>query len=443
MVNFVKYLTFLFLFLSLQAFALEKISTNSNDTLPNMGSSNTTENKTNAINSSQLGFKGPLSFGTTYDELLGYSWHMQLGQSISDNAAIAILGEYGANMYRLGFTTGFKLSSQDMIKLTIERLSEVLPFQFDKQKINERFYQMAYGVRYKRGLTHPLLKEVDAGAYYSKAPGTDLHFMRMDNSGNAYQTSRYIDGSIGKGVDIGTKIKITPKTRLNTHLFYDELLYDNISKSLNNYNAKGLGASVGLNHLLSNAWKVNVNSEFRKIYNNYSMGISWLPQRFAHNGLEVSLVGNKWVFHNAQASNYNIALQAIFSLERRGLALTYCSLPMPGRNTDLTAWTTAPAVHINTVQITPERVVSVGAPVITSIPLVAYREGPMIITINGSNFDPGATVQMDKGSVVGYLNRSANEIKLNISGISNYSTVQFYVVNSDGQVSNTYQLLFS
>ena len=198
-----------------------------------------------------------------------------------------------------------------------------------------------------------------------------------------------------------------------------------------------------MTQLVSNNLKLSINSEFRKIYTNYSIGVSWLPARFSHHGLEISLTGNRWVYPAKQPGNYSVALQAIFSLEKRGIGLTYCSVPMASRNVDLTAWTANPAVHINTVQISPEQNIVTQAasppPHINSVSMtnISHMEPPVDpLLITGSNFLSGAQIVMSEGMPLATQYVDSTLMKFNAPGLGYVGDITVTVVNPDGQASN-------
>jgi hypothetical protein len=71
-----------------------------------------------SLNSNTLGLTGPLSVGGTYDSLVGGTVNGLFAHKLSEATAIALLGEYGPDQYRMSGTTGFQMYPEGRLKLT-------------------------------------------------------------------------------------------------------------------------------------------------------------------------------------------------------------------------------------------------------------------------------------------------------------------------------------
>lgn len=99
-----------------------------------------------------LGIKGPLTGGMNYSNLTGAFFSGQFNQKINDWAGFNILGEYGQNQYRINGTLGFMLATQSLFKVSVEQLSQRLPFLFESGTIKKRVNQQAVGARFQQDL---------------------------------------------------------------------------------------------------------------------------------------------------------------------------------------------------------------------------------------------------------------------------------------------------
>jgi len=366
------------------------------------------------LTSSQLGWSGPFSFGVTRDSLNSYYADIKYTQKFSEQFALSGLFEYGSNMYRYGLTAGLKFLQNNLLKFSAERLSSVLPFDFDSGSINKRVAQNAYGVKYQHVFDGTILQGISFGGYYANAPSQWLDSVYFSLGGQSSVNDRRIAGSTSKGFDLASDLRISKLTTLTGRLYYDTVGYDTVlnnPKTINN-DSSGLGGGIALNQLLGETVSFSLEGSVRKIYDTYKARVSWLPPYFSSLGLEVSLVGQKTVSHNDTPSGNSIGLSFSFNPGIIGAKKATYRLPSASTLSDVGIWTSVPVVHMDRVLVQAEQTTRVLTnPIVTVInPVVGPSSGGATVTITGNNLDKTTSVLFDGTAAKSVTAISANTV---------------------------------
>src|SRR3990167_4307133 len=80
-----------------------------------------------------------------YNTLFGFLANGKLTKKINPHNAFALELDYGKNENREGVTWVFAFKPNQLFKITAERLSENLPFDFASGQINQTIPQYGYG----------------------------------------------------------------------------------------------------------------------------------------------------------------------------------------------------------------------------------------------------------------------------------------------------------
>lgn len=341
---------------------------------------------TASFSSSQLGWNGPLTFGVSHDSLYNYSWNAQYTQKFTNNFALSGLYEHASDMYRFGGTVGFILDDDYLLKFSAERLSEVLPFHYDSGDINKRVAQNAYGFRYEYAVNNPFWRNLDLGAFYSKADSKSLDPIFMTINGMNAINYRHIAGGIDTGFDVSSEFYLSKYTAFNAHVYYDKVEYS--TKFIgSSKDSCGFGWSAALNQLIGKHFIIGAEASNRKIYDTYTANISWLPPYLSKLGLEISLLAEHLVAKNDLPDSDSIGLKINFNPNVIAADKVFYQLPGSHTVDDISIWTSVPAVHMDQVLAIADQKTVISAPIITSIsPAFGTSAGGTIVTINGDNF---------------------------------------------------------
>lgn len=352
--------------------------------------SNQQPSKINSLNSSQLSWGGPLSFGITWDSLNNYFLNAKYTKKINEQFAFSGLLEYGANIYRISATIGANFFN-NLFKFTAERLSEVLPFQFDSGKINQRVAQNAFGIRVQHFLEDSLLHNINVGGYYAHAPSESLDPVYFAWNGVSSINYRRIAGSTSKGIDLSSDVKFSQST-LTGRIYYDTIRYDTVfnNPQTPNNDSSGLGGGIAFNQLITDTVNFSVEGNIRKIYDTYKIGVSWLPPYLASVGLELILSGERTISHNSTPNSTAVGLSFSFKPDLIGLKQVRYQTPSINILKDVGAWTNTPAVYMERVLVQAEqRTVELVDP-LPMITFISPNTGPLsgnaVVTIFGKNF---------------------------------------------------------
>lgn len=359
----------------------------------------------NSISSSQFGWSGPFTFAISRDGLNGYFADARYTQKINENFAVSGIGDYGRKMYRFGGTLGFKFLNSNLLKISAERLSQVLPFIFDSGNINERMGQNAYGARYQHIFeNNNFWQTLSFGGYYSNVSSKWLAPVYFSLNGENAINYRRIAGGIAKGVDLGADLKLTNTTTLTGKVYYDAVNYDTVlnNPQTPNYDSRGVGGGVSLNQLIGDYLNLSLEGDSRKIYDTYKARLSWLPPFLSNIGLELSFSAERIVSHNDTPSANGVALSFSFNPELIGKSKVKYQSPSARTFSDIANWTSIPAVRMERVlaqaeqltQILPKPAGAIAQLIVTAItPTIGDLAGGDEVTIKGQNFKPTTAVK--------------------------------------------------
>lgn len=349
-----------------------------------------------SLSSDQLGWAGPFSVGVNYDSSNHYFLNAAFAKRIIDSLAVGALTEYGFDRYRVGATLGFQTSVQSQLKFSAERFNQRLPFVFDSGNINHRVTQDAYGIDYQYNFLDNghALKRINFGGYYANTPNIGLDSVSFLSDGINCSAAaglycvndRNIAGARTKGMSIDGDVNLSSSTQLKTTANYDQVNYHTIYISNAADNAAGFGGGVGVTQLITGQMKIATNASVRKIYNTYSLSLSWLPACFATRGLELSLIGQRLISHNSMPNSNALGLQVNF-VPTITHELGHYNLENNAVNTDLENFVKTPAVYMERVLAIADQQTRLQEPIANSVsPSSGVIEGGTEVVITGTNF---------------------------------------------------------
>lgn len=355
-----------------------------------------------ALTSQQLGWQGALRAGVTFSRLAGTFYTAQYLFPFSERIAFNALGEYGHGQTRLSGTLGFGITPLAQMKLTMERLSQRLPFSYASGDITARVSQGAFGWRFQQQFEHPFFQNFNGGAYYARAQSKDLSPLVFTSNGSncglygavGLQCINYrrIAGAISSGFDWGTELLLTSSTLLGGNLYYDQVMYDTRLTGDGSHDSDGLGGSLKISQLLGKRLKFSGEASVRKIYDSFQGSLSWLPPFKAAN-VEVALSGEHVISHNETANNNSVSLQARWvpeGVQNYETAFRWKAKPSLD---EIVEWVKTPAVYMKQVLAVAEQITRLLAP---SLAEITPNNGPFAggneVTITGTNFVKGLAV---------------------------------------------------
>ena len=390
------------------------------------------------ISSNQLGLSGPLNVATTYSNLTGAYLSGQFLKALNDEIGVNVLGEYGANQYRLNGTLGLLLTAKTFFKITAEQLAQRLPFLFTTGNVEERVKQNAFGARVQRDFD---FTNVSFGGYAAKAPNKRLDSLTFTSNGsncNGFESGltcineRNIAGASTSGADVGMGLYVSRNTYLEGKLYYDSVHYNTLFSAQSAYNAHGYGGGIYAQHLLADNWKCSLGAEVRRIYDTDNLALSWMPPLKHASGTELSITAQHVASHNQTPNNNMLGLKVTFFADR----VNY-QAPIYGLNSmpvvdNIASWISQPAVKMNQVLAISEEYVHLAAATITSI---SPNSGPLVggnsVTISGTNFPSGVVVRFGQ-NIAAISSMTNHSISVIIPPGSQLGGVPVFLTTPDG-----------
>jgi hypothetical protein len=364
-----------------------------------------------SVHSSGLGWASPFSVGIMRDSEQQYSWQLQYVRRFNDRYGFAALAEYGAKTYRFGLTLGASVLTNGLFKLSVERLSQTLPFNFDSGSVNQRVYQDAVGAQYQQAINGTAWESINLGGYYARAQSLWLDPIEFSLNGVNATNYRHIAGARTYGVDVGTVLKLGNSARLSGKLHYDNVYYPQVFGTSQN-NRQGLGGTVAVTQLLGDRVSVTAEASMRTIYDSYNIRLAWLPPRLAQKmGLEISLQAGRRVSHNDTPSSNSVGMNLTFKPGTIGANAIGYRLPDANTINDIDIWNSTPAVRMAAVLAEIDQLTVVNAPTIAGItPPSGLVVGGTPVVISGANFAGVTAVTFDGNSAISVMIDSPGQI---------------------------------
>lgn len=396
-----------------------------------------------AFTTEQLGLAGPFAGWATYSNLTGLFFSGQYLKKFTDFAAIGLLGEYGSKQYRFNGTLGFNLSARTLLKFTVERFNQKLPFSFESGNLEKRVGQNAFGARLQTSL-NKWINNINVGGYYSNAENVHLNPLLFETNGSncvgaqaglLCSLERNIAGGTSAGVDIGAGAFVTPMSTLEAKVYYDSLRYKTIFDAHSTHNTSGLGWGLKAQQLVLSNIKISAGAQVRKIYNTYDIALAWLPKLTTAAGTELALTLQRVISHNPTPSNDSVGVRFTMLTDKANYEEKIYKLATKNSQSDIGVWVKQPAVKMNQVLAIAEQVTHLVAPTITSItPSNGPITGGNTVVINGRNFPNNALV-MFGGQIAAVVGVSLNSITVVAPAVSTEGFVDLTITTPDNQTS--------
>ncbi len=334
---------------------------------------------------------GPFSFGANYDSLLGAIYNAGYAQKFNDNWAASLLGDYGANQYRINGTVATQLSENLQFKFSSEYLSQDLPFDFYSGKLDERVGQRAYGLQLRQNFDNQILQNLYIGGYFAKAPSKNLSSMTIIEDSLQYTNDRHLAGSKSQGINIGTDLAFNPKTLLKLGVLYDAVNYDSLTGFSGAHDRFGMGGSLKLEQIIDDYTKITLSSENRAMSDTYGSELHLLPGSLLSGGsLDISIFAERMVSKGQIPDSNRFGINVSLALDGSNSGYTQAKTEALK---DLLSWVKDPAVHMAHVGVESEQRKVLNGPVALSIsPSGGPTTGGGTVTITGNNFLPGVVV---------------------------------------------------
>jgi len=308
------------------------------------------DNQALTFNNTMFGMKGPFSLQATYSKLFGLTFEGTYTQLLNQRNAVAAELDLGGKQRRFGATWAHALTTNQLIKITAENLSQDLDFDFFSGKTSKWIYQNAIGASYAYLIKDNMLHDININAYYSKANSKTLPYKDYTVGATNYRNFRRIAGGTDKSISVGADVTPTPATLVGIQANYDNVSYKMKNDLTAKNNSKGLGATVSLEQIINDNVKFNLLASHRKPYQDYQAGINWLASSKPGSSLELGLLGERIVGNLGTKNDNQVGINMTYSWGGSSTAkpMVYAVTNLNDLE-NLRNWVGKPAVHMEQV----------------------------------------------------------------------------------------------
>ena len=187
--------------------------------------------------------------------------------------------KHGLKNFRVGGTLGWRVDTNQRLKLSSEWLRQDITYAFFSGNSNQWMNQWAIGAGYQFDfLGYSYDPAFDLSAYYSHAPSKSLSTVtgRFVNSLGVlshFIDQRRIAGSNAAGIEPGASFSPWIGGRVGLELDYDHVNYDN--KFASDNDANGFGGTIRLYQALTENIGLGLSAAVRTPFNNYTANLDW------------------------------------------------------------------------------------------------------------------------------------------------------------------------
>lgn len=246
----------------------------------------------------------PVKVSGTYSSAFGYELEAAYTRLLNSTNAISLLGSYSGQENRIDITWAHAWDARQRTKISVERLSQELDFDYDSGSVSEWVPQYAVGAGYQYLFDKGWLNAMELSGYYAQAESQDLDTVRFTgDDGYLYDNYRHIAGATSKGLAVTADVLPWQTAMLSLGLNYDEVAYDTKYEDTDAEDSKGLGFTLGLEQILSKHSKFELTASQRETYDTYSAKVSVLtPNNMELGVMTEATMGND----NTNENRYSV-----------------------------------------------------------------------------------------------------------------------------------------
>ena len=304
------------------------------------------------LSSSILNLHGPLQINIIWSDIYGAILQTHYANLLSQTNAIATEGNLGAMRNRINITLSHVFSPKNRIKITAERLAQKQTFDFNSGSVKKWVSQYAAGAQLQHLISNGFFNNISAGAYYAKSGSKSLDSSIYNQGNIQFINYGHIAGATSTGGHISFGVKPWKSSMITFTSYYDAVNYDTKYNDSSAQNSSALGYGVAFDQYISNAVKASAQYSHRALYNTLQTGIQFF-HNIRHNSAAIAVsVG----YTNNHYNQSNLINSGINVENTYTVGLQYYFMPiknsytMPQFNSQsLTAWTSEPAVRMDTV----------------------------------------------------------------------------------------------
>lgn len=286
-----------------------------------------------------------------YSDLYGAIFSAQYTRRLGNWTAFSLLGEGGKNQYRANATVGVRLPENQLLKLSVDQLAQRMTFDFATQDATTWVGQTAVGGAYTFLRPKKVLNSFFINGYWSQAQSKSLSTIQWIADDAEWENDRRIAGGTAQSGEIGIKLLPFSRTLIGMGINYGSVQFHEKYNSTD-HDSQGIGGSITLDQLLSNAIKLHVIASDRTPMQHYGVDLDYSPRLFHGNRLALKAgmaydVGGRGLSNDAKAT-VSLCYTWGVTPATTGPA-PHITLGADGSSADLMVWTHTPAVKMSQV----------------------------------------------------------------------------------------------
>lgn len=298
---------------------------------------------------------GPLQIGLTYSNQFSAIVDSKWINYITPHNAFAFELNGGGQEFRIAGTLAHAITPEQRFKITAEHLAQNFTFGFAAGNHIQWVGQNAGGVSYQYLLlNHSVLRDVQVGAYISKAETENIDDTLFVTPAGTFLNLEHLTGASAQGGSVAVDVQPWQTALLGLGINYDNVHYATIYQSANS--SSGLGATVTLEQLLSDHWKVDLMASPRQPYTQYQAATYWLLHTKPGSRLVLGLIAAHVNGDIPTSSESRVTFNVAYSWGGNpDSGVATFALPDLNNAADLTDYVAVPAVYQPAVLIEPEQ----------------------------------------------------------------------------------------
>lgn len=290
---------------------------------------------------------------------LGPTARLGYTSTITNTAAYSLLGEVGARNYRVGGTVGWKITDNQLFKVSAEYLWQKITYGFfsgdSSQWVNQGALGAAYAYDFNGYAFNP---QLGLSAYVSHAPSKNLStetgsYVTSNGTTVFFVDNRRIAGSTGAGISPGITINPWQGGQVGAELNYDNVRYDTSHNAINE-DATGLGGTLKIGQAITDNIAIGASAAVRQPFNNYAANVNWNNMQY-YGDWSLGLFGDYTSGKNTLPNTWNVGVNVDYFIDRRcpampanlkGESNLKGEMVAQPISDNLLAWTADPAVYM-------------------------------------------------------------------------------------------------
>lgn len=233
---------------------------------------------------------GPAMFDVQYSDPFGVILNGHWVNYLTPSNAFGFEVNFGNDEFRLGGTLTHNINVNNRFKITAEHFAQRFDFDYAAAPDQHWAGQNDFAGIYQYLFNNNVLKTFSLGAFYTNAESENTGNAVFSNNNNIFYNLQRFAGANSGGPIAGVTLIPWTSSYLIANVMYDRVDYDTHYEP--NKDSEGVGATLGLQQLLTDHLKLQISGTHLPPYNMFQGGIFWLLNTRPGTRMELNLSGS-------------------------------------------------------------------------------------------------------------------------------------------------------